>query len=600
MKRTLLWLVAGVLAAAIIPSTIRSPYYLDVLSYAVVLAIYALGVAVVFGQLGYATFGHAAFFGIGAYTAGLLVAKGGFNYWSIVALSIVPGAALGALLGLVSARLSGAYFAIATLTVAELLGLIAGNWDELTRGPMGTMVTVAPLPFQQLVGWNAQQSYPFILIVALALTIVALDNLFRSPTGRSWIAIREAPALAEALGIPTKRARVLAVTVSGAIAALAGALFVPKIYVISPDLFGIGYSATGILAVIFGGKSTLLGPVIGGAVFAIMPELFRPLGDLNFAAFALIMLLAVRLLPGGIVSIPSLFRFVRRTSRDTGQAADVATTTQLRFPTAENRTTPLLEVSGLSKSFGGIQAISDISFVVRPGEIVGLIGPNGAGKTTLFNILTGFQPPDAGTMQAFGSSIAGLATHQIAQRGLVRTFQQTSVCNPLTVFENAMIATHLANKPSLFASLIRTPGYERREQRRRALALSCLTELGLDGRRNEIAGSLPYGEKKLLGVALALAAEPALLLLDEPAAGLNQVEAQRLATELRKLRDKGLTLIVVDHNLAMLMGMADRIIVLHHGIKIDDGAPVTVTANKDVIEAYLGKPQGPAEKMAAS
>ncbi|MEO8808560.1 MAG: branched-chain amino acid ABC transporter permease, partial [Burkholderiaceae bacterium] len=238
MKRSARDLLIGLFLVALVASVLRSAYWLDVAAYAGVLAVFALGVAVTFGQLGYVSFGHAAFLGFGAYTAGLLVTALGWNYWAVLPMCVIPGLLLGALLGVISARLSGAYFAIATLVVAELLVLLASNWVDLTHGPMGLMVNVPPVPGARAIGWNAQQGYLAVVGATLVLAFVLLRNLRASATGRCWDAIREAPALAESLGIATARARVLNIALSGGLAALAGGLLVPKVFVLSPALFG--------------------------------------------------------------------------------------------------------------------------------------------------------------------------------------------------------------------------------------------------------------------------------------------------------------------------------------------------------------------------
>ncbi|MDB5819462.1 MAG: braE, partial [Rhizobacter sp.] len=284
MRATLRDLVIGLVLAALVASLLRSSYFLDVAAYAGVLAIFALGVAVTFGQLGYASFGHAAFLGLGAYAAGLLTASAGLNYWAAVPLAVLPGVLLGTLVGFASARLSGAYFAIATLVVAEVLMLVAANWVDLTRGPMGLMVMAPALPLSGVVGWNAQQGYLFAVLGVLCIAFLLMRNLRVSATGRAWSAIREAPALAESLGIDCGRSRTLNVAISGGLSALAGALLVPKVMVLTPTLFGVQNSATGLLAVILGGKGTLLGPMLGGALFAALPEALRFMGELNFAA----------------------------------------------------------------------------------------------------------------------------------------------------------------------------------------------------------------------------------------------------------------------------------------------------------------------------
>ncbi len=586
MSRSLRDLVLGLVLVALLASVMRSSYLLDIGAYAGVLAIFVLGVAVTFGQLGFVSFGHAAFLGLGAYTAGLLVSHLGWNYWLAVPVAVLPGLLLGAALGGVSARLSGAYFAIATLVVAELLSVVVANWVSLTRGPMGLMVMVPPLPAAHALGWNPQQAYLFAVGAVLVASLVLLRNLREGSTGRAWAAIREAPALAESLGIATARERVFNIALSGGLAALGGALLVPKVFVLAPALFGATYSATGILGVIVGGKASLAGPVLGGALFAVLPEALRFMGELNFAAFALLLLVVVRVLPGGLLGWLGARPAWQRWQARAGRAQDLPPPQALA--TRPHRQGLALEVNGLGRAFKGLQAVQDVTFQVRPGEIVGLIGPNGAGKTTLLSMISGFLPPSSGTVQAFDHPIAGLAPYQVARLGVVRSFQQTAVCAGQTVLMNMAIAAHGHRPAGFWGALLHTPTWRRRERERLAHALGCLHEVGLGHRLQASAGSLPYGEQKLLGVAMALAAAPELLLLDEPAAGLNHTEALRLAEVLRGLRAKGLTLVVVDHNLKMLMSLVDRVIVLHHGELIADGAPAEVTQRAPVVQAYLG------------
>jgi branched-chain amino acid transport system permease protein len=599
VKRSAVELVLICLGAALVASVLHSSYLLDVCAYAMVLGIFALGVSITFGQLGFASFGHAAFLGLGAYTAGLLTESAGLNYWLTIPVAIVPGLLLGAVIGFAAARLSGAYFAIATLVVAEIFLLAASNWTDLTRGPMGLMVNVQDAPFASRVGWNAQQGYLFVLLVTIGVVLIALRNLRASATGRAWAAIRTAPALAESLGISTVRYRVLNVAISGGVSALAGALLVPKVFVLSPNLFGAQYSATGLLSVILGGKATLFGPVLGGVLFAALPEGLRFLGELNFAAFAVLLILAVRLLPQGIVG--QLVAGLRR-------ARPVPVSLPPPEPTAppSGAASPaeahpigsvLVSVTNVARHFSGLKAVDGVTFEVREGEIVGLIGPNGAGKTTMLTMLSGFLAPSHGEILAFGKRVGGIAANVVARRGTVRTFQQTVVCGGLSVLDNVLIASHLAQPRALFRSILRTPRWASNEESRRAHARASLAAVGMAASSDSVAGSLPYGEQKLLGVAMALAVAPGVLLLDEPAAGLNQVEAARLAGVLRELRIRGLTLMVVDHNLKMLMSMVDRVIVMHHGQKLADGAPAEVVARAEVIDAYLGKAANAAPRV---
>lgn len=594
MRRTSVLLIGGTAMAFLAAFLIESPYIAGLLAYAAVLGIFSLGLSVTLGQMGYVTFGHAAFLGLGAYAASLISVNFGWNFWAAAALAPASGAALGVLVGFAAARLGGAYFAIATLVTAEILRLTAANWIDLTRGPMGVLVTAPPLPWQSLFGWGPQQSHLFLLILVVTLLLVGLRNLQQSPLGRAWVAVREAPDLAESLGIPTVRARIWNVATSGSIAALAGALLVPKIFVVTPELFGVGYSATGLLATILGGKASLVGPLLGGFVFAVLPESLRFVDAARLAIFAVILLLVVRLMPGGLVSLLPAFRRAPRAPAF-GQGAPPPLLDDNLPPVG----TEVLAVRHLRKSFAGLKATDDVSFTVTAGELVGLIGPNGAGKTTCFSQLSGFVESDAGTVSFLGESTLGRAPHRIAAKGMVRTFQQAALCQTLTVYENALIATHLATPEPFVAALLRLPGSRRRELMRHKRAEACLKAMDLLGRADERANDLPYGDQKLLAIALALAARPKMLLLDEPAAGLNQVEAAKLADVLRELRRAGLTIVIVDHNLKMMMALCDRIVVLHLGAKIAEGTPDEVRRHPEVIKAYLGT-TGPTTGQAAA
>ena len=577
-------LIAGVVATACV-----SPYIADAASYAVALAIFAVAVGLTFGQLGYVSFGHAAFLGLGAYTVGLLTTLTGLSYWVLVPVSVIPGLALGALVGWASVRVGGAYFAIATLTLAEMLRLIALNWVGLTRGPMGLMVMVPPLEWVGAFGWTSQQGYLFVLVAVLGLVLVLLSRVIAGPLGRAWAFVGQAPALAESVGIPAMRARVINVALSGGIAALAGGLLIPKALVLSPDLFSTSLSATGLLSVVLGGKATLIGPVIGGLLFGLLPEALRSVDQYRMAIFALLLLVAVRALPGGITS---LFKGLRRLPPPMRVDLGVVRPAPAAQPTFEPVApgTPAIEIEHLTRRFGGVTANKDISFQVHQGELLGLIGPNGAGKTTCFSMISGFLPPSEGEIRVEGRSILNLAPNRVAALGLVRTFQQTVHCASLSVGENVLFASYLMHKEQPWAGLVRTADYRRREAERVAHAMRCIEAVGLQDRLSVQAATLPYGDQKLLGVAIALAASPRVLLLDEPAAGLNHTEGMRLAAVLKALQRERRTIVIIDHNLPLLMSICDRIVVLQHGEKIAEDLPAAIAAHPQVLKAYLGTP----------
>ncbi|MGB3067380.1 MAG: branched-chain amino acid ABC transporter ATP-binding protein/permease [Ottowia sp.] len=586
--RSLAGLVLAVIASMLVATLLKSPVYAGLVAYAAVLGLFALSVNLVFGTLGYVTFGHAAFLGLGAYTAGIVTQAFGLNFWWTVPLAVVPGVLLGAVLGLASIRLGGAYFAIASLTVAEILRLVAANWVDLTRGPMGLVVMPSALPGSWH-GIGPQAGFLGAVLIAVALTVFILRRLQGSPVGRAWTAIRQSLPLAESLGIPTLRYRVANLALSGGIAGLAGALLVPKILVLTPDLLGPVYSATGLLAVILGGRGTLIGPLLGGAIFAVLPEWLRFLGDLRLAVFALLLLLIVRLLPGGLASLLPRPRS-RRTLTATPAAQEERRLEAVFPPATETfeRGELLLDVRGVAKSFRGLRALGGVDLKVHASEVVGLIGPNGAGKTTCLNVLSGYFAPDSGQIRLLGQDVAGIASHRMARLGLVRTFQQTTLFGDLSVADNVLVATHLAASEHALAAVVRTRSFLKREAHRAAHARAAIERVGLGHRADALASSLSYGEQRMLAIASALAAGPRVLLLDEPAAGLNHTEATALANLIRSLRREGMGIIIIDHNLKMIMSLCDQVVVLHHGEKIAAGTPDEVRSDPVVVRAYMG------------
>lgn len=570
-------IVAALALAAAAPFLLGGqPYYSGLLAYAAVLSIFGLSINLTVGYLGLISFGHAAFFGLSAYIAGLAMIKLGVSYWVMLLLAPVPAMLLGALVGFASVRLGGAYFAIATLTTAEILRLVVSNWIDLTRGPLGLIVKRPRIAALDDLGLAFHQYYLLIALFALAAAVFIVHRLLESPIGRGWKVIRESNDLAESVGIRTVRQRIVAIAISGGLAGFAGVLFIPRTLVLTPDLFNPMFSATGLLIAILGGKGTLLGPLLGGAIFATLPETLRFVDEYRIAIFAIILLLVIRLQPGGLVALLPLGRRAVR-------APSPANASEMGFDRA-----PSLHVKKLMKRFGGLSAVDDVTLDIAPGELLGIIGPNGAGKTTCLSLISGFAKPTSGEVLYGDTLIARVAPSVAVAKGMARTFQQTALCTSQTAFENVLAATSVARAESVLSSIFRPHSYRDREEQRLALATACLSFVGLEARADDEAGALPYGEQKLLSIAVALATGPRLLMLDEPAAGLNHTEANRLAELLRQLRAKGLTLVLVDHNLRMMMALCDRIAVLDRGKLIAQGTPAEIQENQSVIDAYLG------------
>ncbi|HSV35883.1 MAG TPA: branched-chain amino acid ABC transporter ATP-binding protein/permease [Ramlibacter sp.] len=589
MRKTTILLV-GVIAIAA-ASTLLTPYLSGLALTAIAFAILGLSVNLVYGYLGYLSFGHAAFSGLGAYGAGLLYVQLGIPFSVAAPLALVPPVVLGALVGFASLRVGGAYFAIATLASAEILRLISTSWVSLTRGPLGVVVPLPGIDWLDGLGLQFHQYHLWIAIALLSTVLLGMRRLMASPIGRSWLAIRESIALAESVGIPTLRVRVVNIALSGGLAGLAGVLLVPKVLVLSPDLFNPSYSAIGLLIVILGGRGTLVGPLIGGLVFAVLPETLRTIDEYRMIIFAGLLLLAVRTQSHGIVKLLEPL-WKRKTPVMPIASVEVAALST-NLPVSLSRAAvapdgPVLRVRKLEKRYAGVRAVDGSHFDVQRREIFGVMGPNGAGKTTLLKLVSGFELPTAGEIHAFGRPVAALAPHQLAALGVVRTFQHTELYKGLSVVENVMTGTYLVGKVSLWRALIGGAEFRRSEVERSSVARHAMHLVGLLGKQHMRADELSYGEQKLLSIALALAAGPRLLLLDEPAAGLNHSEADQLQGTLQRLRDEGLTIVLVDHNLKLMMSVCDRMLVVNHGVPIAVGTPKQVSENPQVREAYLG------------
>jgi len=600
------WLIAGftLLAAMALPFALQSTYTQSLVVLACVFSLLGLSTNLMFGYLGYTAFGQAAFFGLGAYTAVLSSQHLGISYWAAAVLAMSPGIGLGILIGFASLRVGGAYFAITSLTVAEILRLLADNWISLTHGPMGVVVQRPTIPFlTSELGLTFPQYYLGIVVLITGAAFWLVSRLLDSPVGRAWKAFKESHLLAESVGIATLRYRIANIALSGALASLAGALLVPKILVISPDLFGASYSATALLIVVLGGQGSLLGSVIGGALFALVPELLRFVDEFRMAIFAVLLLVVVRVKPDGLVAfIPLQWRQSNRSIVPDGSTAvpivpaSVARNSQdltKHEPVSVEAKNVVLEVTGLSKMFRGLVAVDAVSFSVNECEIVGLMGPNGAGKTTCLSMVSGFLEPSAGSVRFAGALTGGQAPHQLARRGLVRTFQHTTLFPQLSALENVLLATHLCRNSSPLSVILGGRRFRDDEAARRALSVHALDQVGLRARSDTSAGSLAYGEQRLLAIALALAAKPRLLLLDEPAAGMNPAEADYLAQILLGLRSAGMTIVLVEHNVPMMMSICDRLVVLHHGTKIAEGTPAEVQSDAAVRDAYFGSARTP-------
>jgi branched-chain amino acid transport system permease protein len=538
-------------------------------------SMYAVLIA---GQLSLA---QAAFASVAAYTSALLTIHLGLPFPLVTIVGVSVGAVVAFLLGLPVLRLRGVFLAIATIGFGEMVRIVALNLD-VTGGAIG----LRPIP-KVVTLWQAY--------LALALCAFFFWRLRPSKLGRGLAALREDEVAAKAMGIDVVRYKLFAFTVSGAMAGLSGVLFSHFTRFIAPGQFGFDRAVEALLYAVVGGTAHWLGPVLGGGFLTFLPELQRQLGVeagwLRPFYNGLILLAVVLFVPGGLVGLRQPLGVSRRRRLVASEGKMAEEEAEAGPPVGSSGSGPLVRLDGVRKDYGGLAALADVGFVIEPGEVVGLIGPNGAGKTTLVNIVTGLTQATAGVVEVCGTRLWRTPANQVTSLGVARTFQQTKLFAHLSARENVAVGGHRVARNTFLRRLAFVPGARRNEAADLDRADRYLAMVGLLDRADEPAERFSYGDQRRLEIARALCSEPALLLLDEPAAGMNHVEAQGLADLIRSIADRGVTILLIEHNVPLVMRTCSRVLVLDFGKLIADGPPDEVARDPEVIRAYLGTTQ---------
>ncbi|MDM0042675.1 branched-chain amino acid ABC transporter ATP-binding protein/permease [Variovorax sp. J22G21] len=575
-------LVALVVALPLLP---LPNFWILQLNYIGIYALPVLGLVLLTGVGGLTSFGQAAFVGIGAYTTAYLTVNLGLSPWVTLFIGLTLTGVSAAIIGAITLRMSGHYLPLATIAWALSLYYLMGNLDAL--GKYDGILGVKGLT---VFGFELGQQRVFYAVVwaFVLLGALALLRLLDSRSGRAIRALAGGSQMAEAMGVNTLRHKVGIFVLAALLASVSGWLFAHFQRTVNPSPFGIRMGIEYLFMAVLGGAAHVWGAVAGAGIVklledqlqVLLPKLIGTSGSYELIVFGILIVLVLKYLPDGVWS------FIDRRLPRRQRVVDWHDAAHLPARSKPAAGQVVLEVQAIRKTFGGLVAVNDISFRIRAGQIVGLIGPNGAGKSTTFNLITGVLGMTSGAVQFRGEAIGGLSSRRIAERGVSRTFQHVKMVPDMTVLENVALGAHLRGRKGAIAAMLRIDRTEERQLLREAERQ--LQRVGMGDLLHELAGNLAMGQQRLLEIARALCADPALLLLDEPAAGLRHKEKQALADVLRGLTAEGMSVLLVEHDMGLVMDICDHIVVMEFGTHLMEGTPAEVQQSPKVRAAYLG------------
>ena len=577
-------LVLAVVALIAVAPVVAPAFYVTLLNYIGLYSLVALGLVLLTGVAGQTSFGQAAFVGLGAYTTAVLTTQYGWSPWLTLIVALAATLLIGYLLGLITLSMGGHYLPLATIAWGISLYFLMGTIEQF-----GGFTGITGIPPVSIFGYSLEKEnhfYYFIWIVVLA-ALWGCANLLDSRPGRAIRALKQGSTMVEAFGVHPGRMKTAVFVIAAVLACVSGWLYAHLQRFVNPTPFGINQGIEYLFMAVVGGAASVWGAVLGATAITLLktwlqdllPKIIGEAGQFEIIVFGIMLVIILQYARDGL--LPYLQRFVPHRDRVLPAAAD-----RLQHRAMPVADSPVLDVHAARKTFGGLVAVNDVSFAVSGREVVGLIGPNGAGKSTCFNLISGALEVTSGSITFMGQELTGQTASTISKLGLARTFQHVKLVATMTVVENVALGAYLRGTKGILASALKLNRDD--EDAALAEAMRQLERVGLAEHAHDAASSLPLGKQRIVEIARALASDPILLLLDEPAAGLRFAEKEQLAKLIRTLKGEGMTVLLVEHDMDFVMDLVDRVVVLNFGQKLAQGLPETVQADPAVREAYLG------------
>ncbi|AMN41243.1 branched-chain amino acid ABC transporter ATP-binding protein/permease [Rhodoplanes sp. Z2-YC6860] len=577
--------LAAIIAFIAVAPALFGTFTITLMNYIGIYAIAALGLVLLTGVGGLTSFGQAAFVGIGAYATAWYTAVQGGSPWIGLALGLALTGIVATVLGAATLRLGGHFLPLSTIAWGIAIYFVFGNLDALNR--YSGLSGIPPIALGPFVLGSTVSIYYFIWLV-LGAVMLLCHNLLDSRQGRAIRGLRGGAAMVESFAVDFFRMRLAIFVLAGLLAGLSGWLFAHMQRFVDPNPFNIKPGIELLFMALVGGTGQIAGAVVGSTIIVllknilqdVLPSITRYNAQMEAVLFGILFVVLLQKARGGVW--PLIRRLLPRNPQ-TKPAEAPSLPVRARAAAADR---PVLRIDSAIKRFGALAALNGVSFEVWPGQVVGLIGPNGAGKSTILNLITGTLKPNGGSIAFLGDDVTGLPPRRMAAKGMARTFQHVKLRPNMTLLDNVLLGTYPRTRTGFFAGALRLDRSEERSAR--AEALRQLQRVGLGEKFGDIAGNLPLGQQRLLEVARALATDPVLMILDEPAAGLRALEKRTLSDLLRGLRSEGMTIVLVEHDMDFVMNLVDRIVVMDFGAKLAEGLPAEIRADARVQEAYLG------------